>query len=200
MRIPEAPRNLIIDMLRYDPLRRPSLAEILSNPWFCESNPLIGNNLLCSHSQILFELIRSNQSTQLSCLTHELIQSNFALTQPEPIRLEFLKETDSLSQPDSSNSPQFCRDRFGRRTCIGSTFHNIRKIEGLLKSMLIPFKLSLESGMISFQTVDGRKCPLSGTITVQSLNDQCLVVIRKTKGNPLEYARFFKYLVDRIND
>lgn len=123
-----------------------------------------------------------------------------ALTQPDPIRQEFLQDTESFSQPDSTSSKLFHRGSFGRVTCRASVLHCIRKVESVLNNMLVPFKLSLELGQFSFQTVDGRKCPLAGTINLQSIGDQCLIIIRKTRGNPLEYTRFFKYLVDQINN
>ena len=115
--------------------------------------------------------------------------------------MEVGKGFESLSQPDGTDGVHvpFLRNNFARICCQGSLLGVIRKIEAILKSMLVPHKLVLESQQITFQTVDSRKCPLTGTFSFQTANDSVLIIVRKNRGNPLEYARFFKYLVDQVH-
>lgn len=117
------------------------------------------------------------------------------------MRVEAGKAFESLSQPDGTDgiNVPFLRNNFARICCQGSLLSVIRKIESILKSMLVPHKLTHELHQITFQTVDSRKCPLTGTFSLQAANDSVIIIVRKSRGNPLEYARFFKYLVDQVH-
>jgi hypothetical protein len=135
-----------------------------------------------------------------------------ALTQPDQIRSKASVINDNFSQPPSSSansneielnesSKVFVRNNFARFLCKGKLKKVLEKMEQVLQEMLVPFKKSLSSEFtLHFQTVDRRKCPLIGIIRLQNLDGSVLVVIKKQRGNPIEYGRFFKFIVDEFSD
>ena len=56
-----------------------------------------------------------------------------------------------------------------------------------------PFKMA-------FTTVDKRKCQLHGEINIQSTSQMQLVSFKRSKGDPLEFKRLFKAVVDSVSD
>ena len=139
-----------------------------------------------------------------------------ALTQPDQFRNRISRNLDSFSQPQVSgttieidlkdqNSNVFVRNTFARFMCQCSIKRISERLTKVLQTMLVQFQKSLSSDRITkiiiyFQTVDRRKCPLVGQISLQILNDSVLVIVKKTRGNPIEYARFFKFIVDQCTD
>ena len=114
---------------------------------------------------------------------------------------------DYFSQPQASDlndydtnelSNVFVRNNFARFLCSGALNKILARMEETLQNMLVPLQC-IESGF-HFQTVDRRKCPLVGQISLQVLDGSVLVVIKKTRGNPIEYVRFFKFIVDEFSD
>lgn len=112
-----------------------------------------------------------------------------------------------FSQPQASGSNiidsnersnVFVRNNFARFVCSGTLKKVYNRLEEVFQTMLVPFQF-IESGF-HFQTVDRRKCPLVGQVTLQNLDGSVLVVIKKTRGNPIEYVRFFKFIVDKFTD
>lgn len=133
-----------------------------------------------------------------------------ALTQPDQMRSKTSGILDSFSQPQAANSNEidmeesskvFVRNNFARFLCKGTLKKVVDKMEQVLQNMLVPFQKSVSNEFtLHFQTVDRRKCPLIGQITLQNLDDSVLVVIKKNRGNPIEYVRFFKFIVDEFSD
>ena len=134
-----------------------------------------------------------------------------ALTQPDQMRSKTSGILDCFSQPlaagsnviDSSESSKvFVRNNFARFLCNGPLKKIADRMEHVLQNMLVPFQKSssYEFTTIHFQTVDRRKCPLVGQITLQNLDGSVLVIIKKDRGNPIEYVRFFKFIVDEFMD
>ena len=114
---------------------------------------------------------------------------------------------DCFSQPQASDSyfidkdersNVFVRNNFARFLCIGSLKKVSTRLGEVFQAMLVPFQ-SNEVGF-NFHTVDRRKCPLVGQASLQILDGSVLVVIKKTRGNPIEYVRFFKFIVDQFSD
>ncbi|KAJ3333579.1 Chk1 protein kinase [Gonapodya sp. JEL0774] len=72
------------------------------------------------------------------------------------------------------------------------------QICGLLEQFLVTFKAHAKPTKIVFATTDKRKCPLKGEIRIQNMPKfgQRLVQFKKTKGDPIEFKRFFKALHD----
>lgn len=54
---------------------------------------------------------------------------------------------------------------------------------------------------LTFSTVDKRKCQLHGEISIQPLNsDTHMISFRKSKGDPLEFKRFYKAVKEGAAD
>lgn len=133
-----------------------------------------------------------------------------ALTQPDQIRSKPSGILDCFSQPQAAASSEidthecsnvFVRNNFARFLCKGTLKRVADRMEQVLQNMLVPFQKSTSDEFtLHFQTVDRRKCPLVGQISLQALSDSVLVVIKKSRGNPLEYVRFFKFIVDEFLD
>lgn len=133
-----------------------------------------------------------------------------ALTQPDQIRIKTSGILDCFSQPQASNyneidlnesSKVFVRNNFARFLCKGTLKKIVDRMEQVLQNMLVPFQKSLSNEFtLHFQTVDRRKCPIIGQISLQNLDGSVLVVIKKNRGNPIEYVRFFKFIVDEFLD
>lgn len=101
----------------------------------------------------------------------------------------------------SSSSRVFVRNSFARFLCNGTLKEVSSRLEDVLRSMLVPFQKSIHGNLIIyFQTVDRLKCPLVGQFSLHCLDDNVLIIIKKNRGNPIEYARFFKFIVDQCVD
>lgn len=134
------------------------------------------------------------------------------MTQPDQVRSRISKKFESFSQPlsdgqaeiDSNESSNiFVRNNFARFLCRGSVQKVSDRLIEVLHSMLVPFQISNTSqyqNNFHFQTVDRRKCPLVGQISLQVLADSVLVIVKKNRGNPIEYVRFFKFIVENFMD
>lgn len=83
--------------------------------------------------------------------------------------------------------------------------HEIRQqLCATLERMVVPNKLYPSGHKIQFQTVDKRQCPLTGEITIQELagGDEtrtCMVVFRRTKGDPIEFTRFYRAVSGQLS-
>lgn len=129
------------------------------------------------------------------------------MTQPDQLRSRAGFGLDCFSQPQASDfnfidtserSNVFVRNNFARFLCSGTLNRISDRLEEVFQTMLVPFQ-SIENGF-HFQTVDRRKCPLVGKVSLQILDGSVLIVIKKTRGNPIEYVRFFKFIVDHFTD
>ena len=129
------------------------------------------------------------------------------MTQPDQLRIRSGYGLDYFSQPQALDSNDndtdersnvFVRNNFARFLCSATLQKASIRMEEVLQNMIVPFQ-STENGF-HFQTVDRRKCPLVGLISIQMLDSSVLVVIKKTRGNPIEYVRFFKFIVDQFAD
>jgi serine/threonine-protein kinase Chk1 len=66
----------------------------------------------------------------------------------------------------------------------------------ILFNGIIILTLGFLSLQITFTTVDRRKCPLQGDIRIQSFSDDLYMIsFRKSKGDPIEFKRFYKAVV-----
>jgi hypothetical protein len=94
----------------------------------------------------------------------------------------------------------FVRNSFARFLCSGSIDSICDHLSSIFRSMMVTFQNSSsnEYYYFHFQTVDRRKCPLFGKVIIQNIGESVLIVFNKSRGNPLEYARFFKYIVDQL--
>lgn len=136
-----------------------------------------------------------------------------ALTQPDQFRnrtFDMKNVMNGFSQPHPAlvsddisieSSQVFVRNNFARFLCHATLEKVSIRLEDVLKSMLVPFqKAFYPNFMYYFQTVDRLNCPLFGQFSLQILDGNVLIIIKKNRGNPLEYARFFKHIVDQFTD
>lgn len=53
---------------------------------------------------------------------------------------------------------------------------------------------------MAFSTVDKRKCHLHGEISVQAVSSVQLVMFRRSKGDPLEFKRLYKAILEYVKE
>ncbi|KAI8590525.1 kinase-like domain-containing protein [Geranomyces variabilis] len=76
-----------------------------------------------------------------------------------------------------------------------------QRIEESLETLLVQYKTNPVSRKISFTTVDRRKCPMHGEVQIQPVNTSLhLVAFRKSKGDPLEFKRFYRAIIAAVAD
>ncbi|KAI9362541.1 kinase-like domain-containing protein [Zopfochytrium polystomum] len=69
----------------------------------------------------------------------------------------------------------------------------IAALEHVLARLLVGYKLHPKLLKMSFSTVDGRRCPMNGSILIQPVcNDRCMVRFWRSKGDPIEFKRFYR--------
>ncbi|KAJ3191633.1 Chk1 protein kinase [Irineochytrium annulatum] len=82
----------------------------------------------------------------------------------------------------------------------GPTFI-FERLGNILTEYLVPYKINYKLLKISFSTVDKRKCPLNGEITIQQATEEWhLVAFRKSKGDPIEFKRFYMAITGACDD
>ncbi|KAJ3402246.1 Chk1 protein kinase [Chytridiales sp. JEL 0842] len=105
-------------------------------------------------------------------------------------------------QPFGDLLPSDRITRFFSPCDAGTIFKRLGEV---LQQCLVPYKLHSKMLKISFTTVDRRKCPLHGDIRIQPVvNDvnelSYMVGFRKSKGDPLEFKRFYKAVAAACED
>lgn len=63
--LPEGPRRIVYETLKFDPLKRWKISDIVSDPWFIQQNNLLDFKFMAADPAKLIQLIRENSSTQL---------------------------------------------------------------------------------------------------------------------------------------
>lgn len=63
--IPEGPRRIILETLKFDPTKRWKVSDIMLNPWYLQENSLLDFKFMAADPSKLIQLIRENSSTQL---------------------------------------------------------------------------------------------------------------------------------------
>lgn len=51
-----------------------------------------------------------------------------------------------------------------------------------------------------FTTVDKRKCQLHGEVSIQAASTVYLVCFKRSKGDPLEFKRLYKAVLEFVKD
>ncbi|KAI8805611.1 kinase-like domain-containing protein [Cladochytrium replicatum] len=75
----------------------------------------------------------------------------------------------------------------------------VRAVTLLMQEFAVQFKVHPSGTRISFSTVDKRRCPMNGEVRIQKLGEASnLATFKKSKGDPLEFKRFFKGLYGRM--
>jgi len=108
-------------------------------------------------------------------------------------------QTQTQSQVQSQQSSLFPTEKLTHFYTYGDPKVIYDKIKEVLEGFLVPYKSQLQSYKISFSTVDKRKCPLNGVIRIQYVdNNLKLVTFKKSKGDPIEFKRFFRAVTEAI--
>ncbi|KAI9095107.1 kinase-like domain-containing protein [Phlyctochytrium arcticum] len=212
--------SLIRGLLQENAEMRYSLDAIRDNPWVNQENSLLTDGKCNDPAKLAVRMMSTIAATPPG--TEELADSYplISYSQPADMRsdayltggLMFDDRSNymSFSQPnriDFDNATQtqytqhdtggfldvFPSDRMTRFYSRASRDTICEKITQVLQTFLVPHKMHPVSRKILFTTVDKRKCPLHGEINSQPAgSDLHLVVFRKSKGDPLEFKRFYK--------
>ncbi|ORX82219.1 Pkinase-domain-containing protein [Anaeromyces robustus] len=112
---------------------------------------------------------------------------------------DIFKYSQSQTQSQSQQSSPFPAERLTHFYTYGDPKVIYNKMKDVLDSFLVTYKAQLQSFKISFSTVDKRKCPLNGVIRIQYVDhDLKLVTFKKSKGDPIEFKRFFRAVIEAI--
>lgn len=77
----------------------------------------------------------------------------------------------------------------------------VRQLNSMLVQHKIPSSADGSTNRIIFSTVDRRKGLLTGEINIHVMSDDLtLVLFNKTKGDALEFKRFFKFVMYDLKD
>ena len=63
--LPNGPRRIIYESLKLDPTKRWKIADIITDPWYLQKNPLFDHTFMVADPEVLIQLIRQNSSTQM---------------------------------------------------------------------------------------------------------------------------------------
>ncbi|OUM59242.1 hypothetical protein PIROE2DRAFT_15257 [Piromyces sp. E2] len=108
-------------------------------------------------------------------------------------------QSQNLSLSQSQQSSLFPTERLTHFYTYGDPKIIYDKMKEVLDGFLVPYKSQLQSYKISFSTVDKRKCPLNGVIRIQYVDHNLkLVTFKKSKGDPIEFKRFFRAVIEAI--
>lgn len=63
--LPEGPKRIVEGILKIDPVKRWTIKDIISDPWYLQSNPLLDLKYMAADPEKLINLIRECSSTQI---------------------------------------------------------------------------------------------------------------------------------------
>lgn len=218
-------KALLVGLLKHKPVDRMPLERVLDHPWVKRENPLLGPDGLCADPKRLSELLheshalahynqdpengQSDADDMASALSQMEITAIFSQAAHMRSLVGFSQPLTSISGPNGSgltSSPLEADQilhiqRLARFYSRAPPELILDRLTKQLNTMLVQHKLPPESNRIAFATVDRRKGPLTGDITVHSLGDQLnLVLFTKAKGDSLEFKRFFKFAILDLKD
>lgn len=157
------------------------------------------------------------------------ISQSIAYSQPNDLRQgqyipdsEPLREKYSFSQPSHNLIPSPINNRvasmtgtqFAKRGLFVDLFPSaqitrffshshpeeiLEKIQETFEGFLVPSRI-VNSLKLSFTTVDKRKCQLTGEVNLHQVSEVYLVSFRKRRGDPLEFKRLYKAVLENLKD
>ncbi|TPX35529.1 hypothetical protein SmJEL517_g02132 [Synchytrium microbalum] len=226
--LPEGPLELLRGILNTDTTKRFTVDQIQKNRWFAIPNDMLTdgkcNNPMAIAESMMVTLTQSGDYTmhdlspQFSYTQPEAFQpaentsmdiepmtkrSMFSFSQPAVGRIvidnsptnDYGQET--LSQFKRQFKEALPTDRLTRFYTEVEANAFMTHLSSLLASFLVPHKIYPMT--LVFTTVDKRKCPLNGVVEIQPMSSSLnLVVIRKSKGDSIEFKRFFKSLMEHL--
>lgn len=208
-------KDLLLRLLRPRPADRLTLDEALAHPWVCRANPLMAGDHLCADPARLAELLeelhafppRDDDSLAGPALTQIEMAAIFSQAPHMKALKGFSQPISSApaaggaERPASEAETALHMQRLARFYTRAPPAAVLGRLERQLNTMLVQHKIPPASNGITFATVDRRKGPLTGDISVHSLSDDlALVLFSKAKGDSLEFKRFFKFVVHGLKD
>lgn len=205
-------KDLLLSILKHNPEERLDIDGVLAHPWMLRPNPLINEDGSCKDPKRLAELLEASHaaSNYSPVLTDDDDRLSSALTQIEMSAIfsqaAHTKALLGFSQPVTSMTVNEADQvlhiqrlaRFYTRAPMEAVLERLQK---QLNTMLVQHKAPSGSNQIIFATVDRRKGPLTGEITVHRLSDELnLVLFTKAKGDAIEFKRFFKFVISDLKD
>ena len=192
---------VLLGLLNTNPKERLTITTLRKLEWFNLPNSFLENGT-CKDPAALADRLRSKLETSEDGGESQPI----SYSQPTDIRvsaMEELYETKRImpeihpfSQPQFLDPSQGPADRrqanTGGFTTMFPSVHITRffsrfdhheiieRIAGVLEEFLIPCR-KVNSYLLTFTTVDKRKCQLHGEVSVQPINSACLVQFQKRK-------------------
>ncbi|KAJ3051735.1 Chk1 protein kinase, partial [Rhizophlyctis rosea] len=223
-RVPAAVIELLTGILNPDPTRRYTIDMIRSNSWFRSENPLLTDGR-CNNPEHLAERMMSQATmdvdlppiaySQPTDMRADNYSPNMEDASPEqrhvvsfsqPVGMAIDSNTQNASPEGTLSQARggfidFFRSeratRFYSYHDAASISHNLHSV---LEGFLVPWKHHGQM-TISFTTVDKRKCPLHGEVSIHAAQDGLhLVHFRKSKGDPMEFKRFYKSVRDALGE
>ncbi|KXS10458.1 Pkinase-domain-containing protein [Gonapodya prolifera JEL478] len=220
--------SLLRGIMTIDPAKRITIAQIMEHPWFNRPNPLIYKGAVANSDLVARKLLGSSDGADSdSDFTPPIAYSQpdalpAHILQDLAMMAGDMRAIGSFSQPmvdirgsSMSASPttqsQTSSQAQAKITAqlLTRFFSTISEDElrtlicHNLEQFLVTYKANpTKPTKIVFHTIDKRKCPLKGEIRIQDMQRtaQRLVVFKKTKGDPIEFKRFFKALHEAITD
>ncbi|TPX72154.1 hypothetical protein SpCBS45565_g00636 [Spizellomyces sp. 'palustris'] len=215
--------SLLMGILHVDAISRYNMEDIKENPWVKRPNTLLTDGK-CNDPARLAERM---MSTMLS-RANEMMEASqmISYSQPSDMRPDAYSNGSSVfddrsgfisfSQPQRMESEThtqntqlesggfldlFPSDRITRFYSSADPDTISKMLNRTLQNFLVPHKIHPVSRKIVFTTVDRRKCPLHGEISIQRLGtDLQLVAFRKSKGDPLEFKRFYRAVLSSVKN
>jgi hypothetical protein len=160
------------------------IEEIENNEWFRKDNVLMNSSGLCGDKNMLLEYMGQK--------TRETV----SFSQPEAFIRKMGGFNDFISsQP---NTATFDFPSMKRIYIHDSPDRVVNELIRILESLVVPY--TSEGGNISFSTVDGRRCTLSGEATITTINNTACVSFYRLKGDCIEFKKFFNVICDKMKE
>lgn len=205
--IPAKCREFLLGLLAVDQRKRWKPEQLISHSWFKQCNHILHPDGQCKSPTALMNLISNPACEEDSACP----VSSAALSQPHPRSIcsqspgcTIDRNFPGFSQPEglstvSSKVVTLKSDVFAEkatRIVVELSANDaLLKMSNILDTFLIDWKPSPIRNRIHFGTVDKRKTPLSGDIFVISVSTiTSMVIVSKSRGDPLEFKRFFRLI------
>lgn len=213
-------KDLLLALLKPNPSERLTLEQALEHRWVRRKNPLLSTgDGSCADPQKLSDLLaeshasvhynnNNNNGHYDDDLTPALTQLEISAIFSQATHLASLKgfsqpvtTTTTASTGAAASAPDSHMQRLARFYTRASKEDLVDRLQKQLNSMLVQHKIPPGSNRITFSTVDRRKGPLTGEITIHGLcQDLNLVLFSKAKGDSIEFKRFFKFVMYELKD
>ncbi|KAJ3141129.1 Chk1 protein kinase [Geranomyces variabilis] len=179
---------LLKGILNVDEAARFKMVDLRSNPWV--------NRV--AHSQPTD--MRADAYQGRNMLSDDR-RAFVSFSQPLAMAVDADSATQSTQHDRGAFADLFPSVRLTRFYSDASLETLCQRIEESLETLLVQYKTNPVSRKISFTTVDRRKCPMHGEVQIQPVNTSLhLVAFRKSKGDPLEFKRFYRAIIAAVAD